>query len=889
MMNSTPQPNKTPLNSWHKANGARMIDFGGWEMPVQYSPGILQEHLRVRKFGGLFDVSHMGRFRIKGKDKWSFLQHALTNNCYALDPWQAHYTIVQNDQGGAIDDTYLYRFGMEDLLLVVNASNRERVWNHFQNKSKNFSDLSLIDDTEGLAMIAFQGPLTKQILESVMEGGHLPEPYHNSLSQGKICGTDLYISRTGYTGEPLGFELFPPAQIVEDVWNTIFEAGRSSGVLPIGLGARDTLRLEANMPLYGHELGKDAEGKEIPIFALSLAPVAVSFNVSKGDFIGREALLKQFQDYQKTVHWILDNPSEHLPLRVRPIAVLDKGVARQGDPIFWEDKRIGFVTSGTTIPYWRFDGEGSTMTMTDSHQLRAIALALVDSTLPFETEVVVAGRKKSFKARIVRWHGRSEAPPYFRSIPVDYEKPSSSHPSEKVLEKVTILLRKSIENHTWRQLQCINLIPSEQTPSPLVRLLSVSDPMGRYAEHKELIAAFEKEVFYYQGTDFIAWVESQLGEEMKTFLDCPLVEVRPVSGQMANMTVFSALVDWKNRDNRKSEPKRIRLVLNNHIGRGGHLSAQPMGALRDFVSKDPLLDRFAVVPFPIELDNPYRINVPETLKLLDQIDPELIIFGKSMMLHPEPVSQIRTYLAQRNPRPLILYDIAHVIGLTGPYFQWPFNDGADIVTGSTHKTFFGTQRGVIGGNFAGNTPLYELWKTIERRAFPGMVSNHHLGTLLGQLLATLEMNAFKDEYQPQVIKNAKAFARALFNNGLKVEGDPKVNFTETHQVIINVGYTQGPSIARILENNNIIVNYQAIPSDESFTASSALRLGVSEMTRFGMKEKDFESFSPLLADAIKGKKVRDEVIKFRGNFLKLGYCFDERDFQPFKKKLLASF
>jgi aminomethyltransferase len=236
-----------------------------------------------------------------------------------------------------------------------------------------------------------------------------------------------------------------------------------------------------------------------------------------------------------------------------------------------------------------------------------------------------------------------------------------------------------------------------------------------------------------------------------------------------------------------------------------------------------------------------------------------------------------------------MYDMAHVIGLTGPHFQRPFEDGADVITGSTHKTFFGTQRGVVGGNFSENTPLYDFWETVEKRAFPGMVSNHHLGTLLGLLLATIEMNAFKDDYQPQVIRNAKAFARALYHNGLMVEGDPRVDFTETHQVIVNVGYARGPTMARILENNNIIVNYQAIPSDESFTASSALRLGVSEMTRFGMKEKDFESLASLMAEALKGKPVGDEVLTFRGNFLKLGYCFDEEALVPFKKKLLAGF
>jgi len=237
-----------------------------------------------------------------------------------------------------------------------------------------------------------------------------------------------------------------------------------------------------------------------------------------------------------------------------------------------------------------------------------------------------------------------------------------------------------------------------------------------------------------------------------------------------------------------------------------------------------------------------------------------------------------------------MYDMAHVLGLIGPHFQQPFREGAHIVTGSTHKTFFGTQRGIIGVNFEEQTPEFDLWKAIRRRAFPGMVSCHHLGTLLGLLLATMEMSTFKDEYQPQVIANAKAFARALKDNGLDVQGDSDVDFTETHQVIVNVGYANGIEIARNLENNNIIVNYQAIPSDESFTASSALRLGVAEMTRFGMREKDFEAFAPLFADAVmKGKNVADEVAKFRENFLTMQYCFDGEIVEPFKKELLDTF
>jgi aminomethyltransferase len=219
------------------------------------------------------------------------------------------------------------------------------------------------------------------------------------------------------------------------------------------------------------------------------------------------------------------------------------------------------------------------------------------------------------------------------------------------------------------------------------------------------------------------------------------------------------------------------------------LSAQPMGALRDYIAKDPVTERFAVVNFPVREDNPFRIDVEATARLLEQVDPELIVFGKSMVIHREPVAEIRALVAGRKDPPLLMYDMAHVLGLIGPHFQEPFRDGADIVTGSTHKTYFGTQRGVIGMNAEEDTPRFALWNAVRRRAFPGMTSNHHLGSLLGLLMAAIEMNAFKDECQPQVIANAKAFARALEAEGLDVAGDPAIDFTETHQVIVRVGRT----------------------------------------------------------------------------------------------------
>ncbi len=865
-----------------------MVDFGGWDMPVQYAAGILKEHLATRKFGALFDVSHMGRFRIQGAGRVDFLQHVLSNNVEALGPWQAQYTFIPDAGGSVIDDAYLYRFGEDEYLLAVNAANSEKDIAHLRAQLQKFPGVSLEDCTQTLAMIALQGPMSGRILEKLIEDGTMPEPFHNRLCEITLCDARVVVARTGYTGEPLGFELFVPAEKAEEVWSAICEAGQEEGIVAAGLGARDTLRLEAGLPLYGHELGLDPEEKEFPAFALPMASIAVSFSSRKGDFIGRDALAAQFEQVQKIRAGIAE-PSEVLPRRIRPLAVLDEGVARQGDEVFIGQRKVGVVTSGTVTPYWKFEGTSAAMKITDQNGRRAITLAYLDAGLhpDQEVEIVVRGRRR--KGQIVRWHGRSEAPPYFHPIPAGRKKPESEAAVGKGIEKAELLLKKSLENHQWRQFRCINLIPSEMTPSPLVRLLQVSDPVGRYAEHKELLAAFGRDVFYYQGTELIAWVEDRLMAEMADFLGCPLVEARTISGQMANMTVFSAFVDYKNRMDRRREPERISLAMNNHIGKGGHLSAQPMGALRDYIGRDPVTEQYAIINFPVCQDNPYRIDVEKTTELLAENDPEIIIFGKSMVLHPEPVAEIRRAVEAKKERPIILSDMAHVLGLIGPHFQQPFAEGADIVTGSTHKTFFGTQRAIIGANFVPNTPQFGLWKAIRRRAFPGMVSNHHLGTLLGLLLATIEMCTFKDEYQRQVIANAKAFARALADAGLDVEGDPAVDYTETHQVLVNVGYARGCEVAQTLEENNIVCNYQALPHDESFTASSGLRLGVSEMTRFGMKETDFADFAALFAEAVRGRDVGAEVAKFRGGFLAMKYCFEGGTLDPLKKELLKTF
>ena len=249
-----------------------------------------------------------------------------------------------------------------------------------------------------------------------------------------------------------------------------------------------------------------------------------------------------------------------------------------------------------------------------------------------------------------------------------------------------------------------------------------------------------------------------------------------------------------------------------------------------------------------------------------------MVFGKSMFIYPEPVKELAEEVADWKNKPVIMYDMAHVLGIYGA-FQAPLADGADVVTGSTHKTFFGPQRGVVVSNMAKKTPFRKLWLDIKSRAFPGSTSNHHLATLLGLLVATMEMNAFRDEYQEKVLTNARAFAKHLADNGLKVEGDPADGYTHTHQVVIRVAdHGEGSEVADRLQENNIIVNYQALPDDDTFLFSSGIRTGVSEMTRFGMEAEDFGKLAELMARVIiKKENVAEEVAEFRKKFTKMRY------------------
>ena len=438
-------------------------------------------------------------------------------------------------------------------------------------------------------------------------------------------------------------------------------------------------------------------------------------------------------------------------------------------------------------------------------------------------------------------------------------------------EKIQSLTEKIVRNNVWRQKESINLIPSESTPSMLVKMCEISDPAGRYAEHRTMKG---QEVYFYQGIGFIRDIEREAQQELARFFGCSEVELRPVSGQMANEVVFKAMVRFLNRDRPEGMPMRkMRLVMNNALNKGGHLSSQPMGALFNFVDEDPETGKERVVNFPVLEKNPYRPDLEKLAGLLEQHKPELVVFGKSMFIYQEPIQFVAQLVKEWEDRPVIMYDMAHVLGLYG-VFQEPLTEGADVITGSTHKTFFGPQRGVIAGNFPKGSRFRKLWLDIKSRAFPGSTSNHHLGTLLALLMATYEMNQFKKDYQEQVQKNAKAYARALKEKGIPVEGDEKDGFTQTHQVLMRVReYGNGMDIAQKLEENNILTNYQALPDDETFLEPSGIRMGVQEMTRFGMTEKDFDVLSGFVADVILGKRdVKDEVKAFRQNFLEMKYC-----------------
>jgi glycine hydroxymethyltransferase len=401
------------------------------------------------------------------------------------------------------------------------------------------------------------------------------------------------------------------------------------------------------------------------------------------------------------------------------------------------------------------------------------------------------------------------------------------------------------EQNAWRE-SCINLIASENVTSRRVRGVMGSDFAHRYAEGHP----GER---YYQGTEIVDEIETLLKQNFKTLFHCKHADVRPVSGTVANDAVFSRYIRWGD------------IVMVNSTPGGGHISHHRAGSVGKYTRN--------IVNFPLTADG-WHIDVDRTFDVLKSFDPKIMIMGKSLFLFPEPVKELAPYCRKKGIQ--LIYDAAHVLGLVaGGVFQDPLGDGAAIVTGSTHKTFYGSQRGVILSNADD-----EEWRKIDKGAFPGSSSNHHLETLVALTLATYEVLEFGAVYAKQVQANAKHFARKLFDHGFKVQAE-KFGFTETHQVAVDVAdLGGGETVARNLKDNRIIVNMNLLPFEtlDKALSPAGIRLGVQEMTRVGMKEPEMEHIAELFKRCLMEKKfVGDEVKEFRSKFQEVGYSFDGED------------
>lgn len=323
---STENLKKTPLNAAHRAFGGKMVDFGGWDMPVQYLAGVIEEHIVTRTRAGLFDVSHMGEIWVEGPDAIPFVNRITTNDVTKLVDGQAHYSALPNEDGGVVDDLLVYRFAEDRLLLVVNAGTTDKDW-EWINKNKGNENISLRNASSEYCQIAIQGPRSVEILQKLTETDLAPIGYYH-FTEGKVDGVDAIISRTGYTGED-GFEVYAAADKAEQLWNKLLETGKEYGILPCGLAARNTLRLESAMSLYGHELSD-----EISTLEANLGWIT---KLQKGDFIGRDqiAALKENGLTRKLIGFEMKEP----------------GIARDGFDIYVGDKKVGVVTSGSPAPF----------------------------------------------------------------------------------------------------------------------------------------------------------------------------------------------------------------------------------------------------------------------------------------------------------------------------------------------------------------------------------------------------------------------------------------------------------------------------------------------------------------------------------------------------------
>ena len=344
---------KTPLYDCHLEAEARMVEFAGWRMPVQYG-GVIDEHRAVRSAAGLFDVSHMGEIRVAGPGAEGMLQRLTPNNVARLRPGRAHYSALLTERGTYIDDLLVYRLGEEEFLLVVNAANAAADLEWLRAHGEGEAEVG--DVSSSYALLALQGPRAEEILRPLTDAD-LGELSYYRFAEARVAGRRMIVSRTGYTGED-GFELYVDPAGAPDLWRRLLAAGRPAGLVPAGLGARDTLRLEAAMALYGHELDEETTPLE--------AGLDWTVKWKSGEFIGRDALLEQREAGPRR--------------RLCGFEVTGRGIARQGSAVLLDGEVAGAVTSGTWSPTFE----------------KAIGMAYVEAEPPavgHEIELEVRGRR----------------------------------------------------------------------------------------------------------------------------------------------------------------------------------------------------------------------------------------------------------------------------------------------------------------------------------------------------------------------------------------------------------------------------------------------------------------------------------------------------------------
>jgi glycine hydroxymethyltransferase len=410
-------------------------------------------------------------------------------------------------------------------------------------------------------------------------------------------------------------------------------------------------------------------------------------------------------------------------------------------------------------------------------------------------------------------------------------------------------VRKTVENHErWRS-ECLNMIASEGVMSPAAKKFYVSDFEGRYNEHTGPDC-------HYRGTKYSYEIEEICNELFREKFNTRFADVRPIAGGIANLTAYAAF----------SKPGDI--IVSPGIPNGAHVSHTRYGlaGVRGLKNIDMFFDKERM-----------NIDVEKTVELIEKVKPKLVMVGASMFLFPHPIRAIKDAMSEDAK---LIYDSAHVFGLVyNKKFQKPLEEGADLITSSTHKTFQGPQGGVIIGK---KDTEEKDWKKVENALFPGITSNTHIHRFPSLAITAMEMDEFGEAYANQVISNAKALAKEMNTLGFDVLC-PNLNFTESHQVIFNVKKLGGgKTVAETLECCNIICNKMSLPNDTPDDATknpSGIRLGVQELTRFGMKEKEMkfvaELFKKILIDKTSVDKMKKDVTDFRKQFTEIGYCFKD--------------